>query len=101
LSCRRHDAGDSFNEPLELPHDAGMRGFAGRYSRAVEGISHSVLSERLSAVCEAGLASRTVAEGPPISVAYELTDAGRALLPALDQIGRWGEEHLPATDRRT
>jgi DNA-binding HxlR family transcriptional regulator len=66
-------------------------------SRAVEGISDSVLSERLSAICDAGLATRTVAEGPPVSVAYELTDAGRALLPALEQIGRWAEEHLPAT----
>jgi len=69
---------------------AGFRALA----RAVEGISDSVLSERLSAICDAGLVTRTVAEGPPISVAYELTDAGRALLPALDQIGRWAEEHL-------
>ena len=65
-------------------------------SRAVEGISDSMLSERLSAVCNAGLVTRTVAEGPPVSVAYELTDAGRALLPALGQISRWSEEHLPA-----
>jgi DNA-binding HxlR family transcriptional regulator len=68
-------------------------------SRAVEGISDSVLSDRLSELCNVGLATRTVDEGPPISVAYELTDAGRALLPALEQIGRWAEQHLPATDR--
>ena len=65
-------------------------------SRAVEGISDSMLSDRLSALCNAGLVSRTVAEGPPVSVGYELTDAGRALLPALEQIGRWADEHLPA-----
>jgi DNA-binding HxlR family transcriptional regulator len=65
-------------------------------SRAVEGISDSVLSDRLSATCAAGLVARTVDEGPPVSVAYELTNAGRALLPALEQIGRWAEEHLPA-----
>jgi len=64
-------------------------------SRAVEGISDSMLSDRLTALCDAGLATRTVDNGPPISVAYELTDAGRALLPALDQIRRWAEEHLP------
>jgi DNA-binding HxlR family transcriptional regulator len=66
-------------------------------SRAVEGISDSMLSDRLSALCNAGLVTRSVDEGPPISVAYELTDAGRALLPALEQISRWAEEHLPAT----
>ena len=64
-------------------------------SRAVEGISDSVLSDRLSELCNVGLATRTVDEGPPISVAYELTDAGRALLPALEQISRWAEQHLP------
>ena len=67
-------------------------------ARAVEGISDSMLSDRLGALTDAGLVTRNVDEGPPISVAYELTDAGRALLPALEQITRWAEEHLPATD---
>ncbi|TML20594.1 MAG: helix-turn-helix transcriptional regulator [Actinobacteria bacterium] len=68
-------------------------------SRAVEGISDSVLSDRLSELCNVGLATRTVDAGPPVSVTYELTDAGRALLPALEQITRWAEEHLPASAR--
>jgi DNA-binding HxlR family transcriptional regulator len=67
-------------------------------SRGVEGISDSMLSERLSELTDAGLVSRTVAEGPPLAVAYALTDAGRALLPALEQIGRWAEEYLPIRD---
>jgi DNA-binding HxlR family transcriptional regulator len=75
----------------------GATGFRA-LSRAVEGISDSMLSDRLSALCKAGLVTRSVDEGPPISVAYELTDAGSALLPALEQISRWAEEHLPATD---
>ena len=64
-------------------------------SRSVEGISDSMLSGRLGALTEAGLVTRTVDEGPPVSVAYELTEAGRALLPALEEISRWAEEHLP------
>ena len=70
-------------------------------SRAVEGISDSMLSDRLSELCDVGLATRSVDEGPPITVAYELTDAGRSLLPALEQISRWAAEHLPAADRAT
>jgi DNA-binding HxlR family transcriptional regulator len=70
---------------------AGFRALA----RAVEGISDSMLSDRLSELGNAGLVTRTVAEGPPLSVSYELTDAGRALLPALEQIARWAEEYLP------
>jgi DNA-binding HxlR family transcriptional regulator len=64
-------------------------------TRAVEGISDSVLSDRLGALTDAGLVNRTVDAGPPLSVAYELTEAGRALLPALEEISRWAEEHLP------
>lgn len=70
---------------------AGFRALA----RAVDGISDSMLSDRLSELSGAGLVTRTVTEGPPLSVAYALTDAGRALLPALGQITRWAEEHLP------
>jgi DNA-binding HxlR family transcriptional regulator len=65
-------------------------------SRAVPGISDSVLSDRLSELADAGLVVRTVREGPPLSVTYALTEAGQALLPALEQIGRWAELHLPA-----
>jgi DNA-binding HxlR family transcriptional regulator len=69
---------------------AGFRALA----RAVPGISDSVLSDRLRELTEAGLIARTVKEGPPVSVAYTLTGAGRELLPALEQIGRWAERHL-------
>ena len=63
-------------------------------ARAIPGISDSVLSDRLGELTKAGLLARTVAEGPPVSVTYSLTDAGRALLPALEQIRRWAERHL-------
>ena len=70
---------------------AGFRAIA----RAVDGISDSVLADRLAELCDAGLVVRTVTEGPPLSVTYALTDASRALLPALEQITRWAEEYLP------
>ena len=70
---------------------AGFRVLA----RAVDGISDSMLADRLGQLCDAGLVSRTVTEGPPLSVTYTLTDAGRALLPALEQITRWSEQYLP------
>jgi DNA-binding HxlR family transcriptional regulator len=68
-------------------------------ARAVEGISDSVLATRLGELTEVGLVRRSVHEGPPLAVRYELTDAGRALLPALELISRWADEHLPAVDR--
>ncbi|HEX2027712.1 MAG TPA: helix-turn-helix domain-containing protein [Nitriliruptorales bacterium] len=69
-------------------------------ARDVEGIGDSMLSERLRELTHAGLVARRVTEGPPVSVTYELTDAGHALLPALEQISRWAEVHLPAAARQ-
>jgi DNA-binding HxlR family transcriptional regulator len=69
-------------------------------SRAIPGISDSVLSDRLSELADAGLVLRSVKEGPPVSVSYALTEAGEALLPALEQISRWAAIHLPATEDR-
>jgi len=67
-------------------------------ARTVEGISDSMLSERLGELTDAGLVTRTVRDGPPLSVIYALTDAGRALLPSLAQISRWAEHYLPLVD---
>ena len=72
---------------------AGPAGFR-ELSRAIDGISDSVLSARLTDLARGGLISRRVDEGPPLAVSYELTDRGRALMPALEQIAFWAEENL-------
>jgi DNA-binding HxlR family transcriptional regulator len=72
---------------------SGPAGFR-ELSRAIGGISDSVLSDRLADLVAAGLVARTVDEGPPVSVSYALTGRGRALIPALEQIALWSEEHL-------
>lgn len=72
----------------------GPASFSG-LRRAVGGISDSVLSDRLTELALAGLVSRVVDEGPPVAVRYELTDAGRGLIPALDELARWAEQSLP------
>jgi DNA-binding HxlR family transcriptional regulator len=72
----------------------GPAGF-GELARACEGISDSMLSTRLSTLTESRLITRTVAAGPPLAVSYALTEAGHALMPALAQISRWAQDHLP------
>ena len=72
----------------------GPAGFR-ELSRAIGGISDSMLSDRLSDLGRAGLIERTVAPGPPVAVTYALTDRGQALVPALEQIALWAREHLP------
>jgi DNA-binding HxlR family transcriptional regulator len=67
-------------------------------SRAIGGVSDSVLSERLSTLAESGLVTRTVEPGPPVTVSYEMTPAGQAFIPVLEHISTWAEEHLPPTE---
>lgn len=62
--------------------------------RAVAGISDAVLSDRLSELVEAGLITRTVDAGPPVSVGYALTPSGQELLPVLAQLGDWASRNL-------
>ncbi len=73
----------------------GSSGFA-ELKRNVFGISDSVLSERLSELQEAGLIARTVEPGPPVSVSYELSDTGNALIPALHALSTWASENFPS-----
>ena len=75
----------------------GPAGFR-ELSRAIDGISDSMLSDRLSDLTTAGLIARTVDAGPPVAVSYALTERGRALMPALEQIAIWAQEHLPPAD---
>lgn len=76
---------------------AGPAGFR-ELARAIDGISDSVLSDRLADLAAGGLITRAVSEGPPVSVSYSLTDRGRALMPALDQIADWARHNLPEND---
>lgn len=71
----------------------GSSGFS-ELKRNVTGISDSVLSERLSELHGAGLILRTVDPGPPVSVTYDLSGSGRALIPALQALITWATDSL-------
>jgi DNA-binding HxlR family transcriptional regulator len=62
--------------------------------RALGSISDSMLSDRLAELTAAGLVERSVDPGPPVSVSYGLTDAGRALVPALQLLATWARSSL-------
>jgi len=89
--------GKRWNGILLATLSYGPTGFSD-LRRNVGGISDSVLSDRLSELSRAGLVSRTVHEGPPVAVVYELTGAGQALTPALQELTTWARANL--TDER-
>lgn len=71
----------------------GSAGFA-ELRRAIGGITDSMLSDRLTELTEAGIVQRTVTHTRPPGVSYRLTPAGQALLPILNQLAGWADEHL-------
>lgn len=60
----------------------------------LDGISASVLTERLTRAERLGLVRRSVLPPPAASTVYELTDDGHALRPAVFELIRWGGRFL-------
>jgi DNA-binding HxlR family transcriptional regulator/putative sterol carrier protein len=60
----------------------------------LDGISTSVLTERLARLEDATIVRRTYLEPPAASTVYHLTDAGQALQPAILELIRWGGRFL-------
>ena len=63
-----------------------------------EGISSSVLSDRLKRLVNAGLLTVTADSTHSQKAIYRLTDAGVDLLPIVVELGIWGRHHQPASD---
>lgn len=68
-------------------------------ARTIPGISERVLSDRLAELASAGLVARTVLDGPPLGVVYELTESGRALGPGLLKLGEWADRYMAPKPR--
>lgn len=62
----------------------------GAIRAGLPGISPNVLSQRLRELQGAGVVRRSTLSPPADVAVYELTDRGRALEPALIELGRWG-----------
>lgn len=57
--------------------------------RAIPGLSDRLLSQRLRELESSGLMDRTVEEGQPVKVTYELTEKGESLRPAIQALRQW------------
>ena len=70
----------------ERPH------YFAELTTSVPGLSDRLLSRRLRELESAGLVERSVEDGPPARVSYALTDKGRALEPALEELADWADD---------
>lgn len=60
----------------------------------LSGVSPSVLTARINALLERGIIAREQLAPPAASTVYALTESGRALVPVLLQLLRWGVRYL-------
>ena len=73
-----------------------------RYSelkRAVNGITHKMLSNKLKELEANGLIIRHEYPGVPPKVEYYLTERGLSLMPVIQTICQWGHEHINDTSQ--
>jgi DNA-binding HxlR family transcriptional regulator len=78
--------------------DGGSMRFS-EIANAVPELSDRLLSERMKELEARGVVSRHVDPGPPVKVLYELTDMGRSLEPALQELKSWARRWLRENER--
>ena len=69
--------------------------------RALPGASTNMLTDRLRELSEHDVVSQRRLPAPAASVVYELTENGRALMPALEALGAWGARLPPPSGEPT
>ncbi|ELY40316.1 winged helix-turn-helix transcriptional regulator [Natronorubrum tibetense] len=62
----------------------------------VGGISSKVLSDVLEDLEEKQLLNREIVNEKPVRVEYSLTELGESLEPVVQEMAKWGKEHLTA-----
>ncbi len=58
---------------------------------SIPSISSRVLHQRLSELEDEGIVERTIYQEKPVRVEYGLTEMGRTLGPAMDEIQKWAD----------
>ena len=77
---------------------SGKRRF-NEIAEQVPGISDRLLAARLRELEETGIVRRDVECGPPVRVAYTLTEAGTELDGTMRSLAAWAERWMPAHPR--
>ncbi|ASP40667.1 transcriptional regulator [Bacterioplanes sanyensis] len=65
------------------------------FSASSENIPTNILANRLKRLIEQGLVEKQPYQQRPIRYQYALTDKGMGLLPAVQQLVLWAQQHYP------
>lgn len=67
-------------------------------AHALPDLSRRVLTERLRELADEGLIHRTVTDGPPTRITYQLTALGDGLRDTLTHLDNWATTYRSVTD---
>jgi len=98
--------GKHYNNPVELSLDViggkwkmpilwRLKDKPWRYSelkKSIGKITHKMLAQQLKELEEDGLISRKVFASVPPKVEYSITDKGKATIPIIEGLRKWGED---------
>lgn len=63
-------------------------------SAMIPNVSAKVLTERFKELEKEGIIVRNVYPETPVRIEYEMTEKGKSLEPALDEIQKWAEQWI-------
>ncbi|GHO54248.1 winged helix-turn-helix transcriptional regulator [Ktedonobacter robiniae] len=67
--------------------------------RAIEGISHKMLTQTLRNLEQRGIVTRTITPTIPPTVEYALSPLGATLTPLMAALRQWAEEHMEEVEQ--
>lgn len=70
------------------------------FQEANEGITSSILANRLKSLCETNLVRKIPYQDNPRRYEYHLTESGEALMPILYAMSQWSSDHVEGVRSR-
>ena len=67
--------------------------------RAIEGVSHKMLTQTLRTLEHRGIVERKVTPTIPPAVEYSLSPLGATLIPIMASLREWAEEHMEEVEQ--
>lgn len=67
----------------------------GELMKVINKITHKMLSNQLKELVEDGIVHKEVYPEVPPKVEYSLTEHGKTLIPIMELLIEWGQEHRP------
>ncbi|HEY4388750.1 MAG TPA: helix-turn-helix domain-containing protein [Ktedonobacteraceae bacterium] len=67
--------------------------------RAIEGISHKMLTQTLRNLEQRGIVERKIMPTVPPAVEYSLSPLGATLIPLMAALRQWAEEHMEEVEQ--